>query len=151
MPAAVALALVVGSVASLAGADERVDLRASAHGAMAAMSGNSARVQDMLRKARAERRTSAVACLDARLSRVDAALRAGKDEARYIDAALGKDDVAAARRALVTLLGYREATRVAAVEASECVLTVEVAPIDGTVVRVVVDPNMPSDRAVFGR
>ncbi len=149
--AAVALALVAFAVAPSAGADESGDVRASARGAVSAMSGNSTRVHDMLRRARAEQRTAAVSCLDARLSRVDAALRSGREEARFVDVALAKNDVPSARRSLATLLGYREATRVAAVEADACIVTVDVAPSDGTVVRIVVDPGLPSDRAVFGR
>lgn len=149
---AVLAAIVVAPFAGgRAHADESVDVHASASVAMSAMNGNSARVRTMLRKAREERRASATRCLDGALSRVDAALRSGRDEDRFLEAALAKNDLVGARRALATLLGYREATRLAALDADACTSIVDVVPRDATVVKIVVDPTLPNDRTVFGR
>ncbi len=129
-------------------ADEALDLHTSASTALSAMNGNSARVRTMLRKARAERRVGQARCVDAALSRVDAALRSGRDEDRFLEAALVRGDVPSARRALAAMLGYREATRVASLDADACISVVDVVPGDGTVVKVVVDPTLPPDRSL---
>ena len=125
------------------------DLHARASSALAAMSGNAQRVRGLLHKARVANVTSEVRCVDGALSRVDAAVRSGRDESRAMDLALARGDAAAAGRSFVALLGYREATRVSALAADACFGGVDVVPVEGTVVSFVVDPSMPPDRAVF--
>lgn len=146
--AAALLACAAITLPVVARADEVLDLHASANVAMSAMNGNSARVRTMLRKARAERRVGQARCVDAALSRVDAALRSGREEDRYLEAALVRGDVPSARRSFGALLGYREATRVASLDADACITIVDVVPSDGTVVKIVVDPTLPSDRSL---
>jgi hypothetical protein len=125
------------------------DLHVRASSALAAMSGNAQRVRGLLHKARVGNRTAEVRCVDAALSRVDAAVRSGKDESRTMDLALARGDGASATRSFTALLGFREATRVSALAADACFSTVDVVPAEGTVVSFVVDPSMPPDRAVF--
>lgn len=145
-----AFALVVLLTAGTAPASPEGELHARASSALAAMSGNAQRVRGLLRKARVGNLASEVRCVDAALSRVDAATRSGRDEGRAMDLALARGDGPAAARALVALLGFREATRVSASAADACFAAVEVAATEGTVVSFVVDPAMPTDRAVFG-
>jgi hypothetical protein len=125
------------------------DLHVRAGSALAAMSGNAQRVRGLLHKARARNVTSEVRCVDAALSRVDAAVRSGRDESHAMELALARGDGPGAARSLVALLGYREATRVSALAADACFGGVDVVPAEGTVVSFVVDPSMPPDRAVF--
>ena len=142
--------LVVLLGAGAASASPEGDLHLRASSALAAMSGNAQRVRGLLRKARAGNLTSEVRCVEAALSRIDAAVRSGKDENRMMELAVARGDGAAVTRAFVALVGFREATRVSAGAADACFSSVDVAPSEGTVVSFVVDPSMPPDRAVFG-
>lgn len=145
-------ALVILFAAGLASASPEGDLRVRAGSAMAAMSGNAQRVRGLLHKARLANQAAEVRCVDAALSRVDAAVRSGRDENRTMELALTRADGATATRSLAALLGYREATRAAALSADACFASsVDVVPVEGTVVSFVVDPAMPPDRAVFGQ
>lgn len=145
-------ALVVFLVAGAASASPEADLHVRASSALAAMSGNAQRVRGLLHKARVGNMTSEIRCVDAALSRADAAVRSGRDENRSLELALARGDGATASRAFVALLGYREATRLAALAGDACFSSsVDVVPTEGTVVSFVVDPAMPPDRAVFGQ
>ncbi len=134
--------------ASTARADS--DLAAQAAGMLAAMEGNAARVATMLRQARAARPPPAaqVKCIDAALSRVDVAVRSGKDDVAQVRTAIRAGDASAAHRALVALGSKRQAARDATMEADACRAGLPHAT-EGTVVRVVVDRSLPSDSAVF--
>lgn len=125
------------------------DVRTHASGAMSVMTGNSSRVRDLLRKARAERRVAQAQCVDGALSRVDAALRAGRETDRTLLVALDHGELDVARKSLAILLTYREANRAATRDADACVTPPETLSSDATVVKVVVDPGLPSDRTVF--
>ena len=145
------LALLVLFAAGTASASPEGDLRVRASSALAAMNGNAQRVRGLLHKVRAGNLPAEVRCVDAALSRVDAAVRSGRDENRTLDLALARADGTTAARACVALLGYREATRAGTLSADGCFASsVDVVPVEGTVVSFVVDPSMPPDRAVFG-
>ena len=145
-------ALVVLLVTGTAMAAPEGDLHVQAGSALAAMSGNANRVRGLLRKARVGNSASEIRCVDAALSRVDAAVRSGRDEVRTMELALARGDGATASRSFTALLGYREATRLSAMAGDACFASsVDVVPAEGTVVSFVVDPSIPSDRAVFGR
>lgn len=144
-------ALVVLLMAGTAAAGVEGDMHVRASSALAAMNGNAQRVQGLLRKARVRNLTSEVRCVDAALSRVDAAVRNGRDESRTMDLAVARGDGATASRSFAALLGYRESTRVYAIAADACFSSsVDVMPAEGTVVSFIVDPSVPPDRAVFG-
>ena len=143
-------ALIVLFTAGTAQASPEGELRGRASSALAAMNGNAQRVRTLLHKARVGNLPAEARCLDGALSRVDAAVRSGRDESRALDLALMRGDSGSAARALLALLGFREATRTGASAADACLSGVEVVPVDSTVVTFVVDPSVPSDRAVFG-
>ncbi len=126
------------------------DLGAQAAGMLAAMEGNAARVATMLRQARALRPAPAaqVKCIDDALSRVDAAVRSGKDDVAQLRSAVRSGDAPAARRAMIALSSKRQAAREATVAADTCRTGLPNTG-DSTVVRVVVDKSLPSDSAVF--
>ena len=107
-------AIVVLLVTGTAIAAPEGDMHVQAGSALAAMSGNANRVRGLLRKARVGNSASEIRCVDGALSRVDAAVRSGRDEVRSMDLALARGDGATASRSFTALLGYREATRLSA-------------------------------------
>lgn len=140
--------LLVATTSAAAWAD--TDLGAQAAGMLAAMEGNAARVATMLRQARASKPAPSgqVKCIDDALSRVDAAVRSGKDDVAQLRSAVRSGDGSAARRAFVALSSKRQAARDATMAADACRANLPNAP-EGTVVHVVVDPKLPPDGAVF--
>jgi len=143
--------LVVAATATDARAD--TDIGAQAAGMLAAMEGNAARVATMLQHARAARPAPAgqVKCIDEALSRVDAAVRSGKDDVVQVRSALHAGDAAGARRVLLSLSSKREAARDATMTADACRAGMPASKGETTVVRVVVDSKLPPDAAVFKR
>jgi hypothetical protein len=138
--AACALALGLGAPAAAAD-PEPLDARVSAARVdqlVVAMGGTSEQVRHMLRKARSERSARRVACLDEALSRVDAALRVSRDEARAAHAAAEEDDAREAALHLAKVARLREVSRAAAAAGAACAMG-QPFP-EGTTVRVIVDP-----------
>ncbi len=143
----------LAAVAAAAPARAESDVGAQTAGLLAAMEGNASRVATMLRQARASRPVPAaqVKCIDDALSRVDAAVRGAKDDAAQLKSAARAGDALAVKRALLGLQSKREAAREATLGADACRAGTKAATSEGTVVRVVVDPKLPSDGAVFKR
>ena len=127
-------------VASAALADP--PMRAEAQTQLRTMEGNARRVQGALQ--------TALRCLDEALSRADAAVRTGREQVRLALVAIDGNDLVEARRQLRLLSTQRDASRGAMTYADGC-LTSGSLPLtsDQTVVRVVVDPTLPTDGALF--
>ena len=123
-------------------------LRADAQVALRTMEGNAARVQHLLQVARAANARRDTACLDATLSRADAAVRMGRDQARLVFAAIDASDGVEARHHFALLSMQREASRSAARDAESCAAHEQQGAVDGTSVRVFVDPTLPTESAL---
>jgi hypothetical protein len=145
-----AAAVLVSSVA-LADPNPSAPMRNEALTHLHSMEGNASRVQRALLIARATARVDEVHCLDASLSRADAAVRLGREEVRLALAAIDANDLVEARRQLRLLSTQREASRGAMKDADACQTTSNTltGPSDQTVVHVTVDPTLPNDGALF--
>jgi hypothetical protein len=144
----------VGAVALVLiaqGARADVDLRAQAGHMLTAMEGDAHHVATLLRTARAAHSPSAAKCVDGFLSQIDVAVRHGRDDLATIRSATSAGDNAAAHLAMGWLASRREAARTAAFGADACASPLEVTAVDHTIVRVIVDTKLPSDRTVFTR
>lgn len=113
------------------------------------MEGDAHRVAVLLRTTRAARSVGPAKCVDGYLSRIDAGVRHGRDDVAMIRAAIAIGDDAGAQRAMGWLASRREAARSAAFAADSCVVPNAVQERDQTVVHILVNPALPSDRAVF--
>jgi hypothetical protein len=144
---------ILAAVVMAAPARADTDARTAAAGMLAAMEGNASRVATMLRQARASKPVPAgrVKCIDDALSRVDAAVRAAKDDEAQVRAAVRLGDTTATKRALLSLRSKRQAAREATMTADACGAGVTATPAGATVVRVHVDQKLPPDSAVFKR
>lgn len=127
-----------------------VDLRAQAGRMLSAMEGDAHRVSLLLRSARNARAPGPIQCVNRYLSQIDAGVRHGRDDVADIRAAIAVGDTRTAFRAMGWLSSRREAARTASFAADSCVGPSTEQP-DSTVVHVVVDPKLPSDRSVFAR
>jgi hypothetical protein len=107
-----------------------------------AMDASSEHLRHLLGKARTHHWTRGVGCLDEALSRVDVALRAGREEARASREAVHAGDTDGARIHLVRLQRLREMARAAASFGQMCAAGPELQPFEGTSVRVIVDPQI---------
>ncbi len=106
-----------------------------------AMDATSDHVRQLLRRARAQRATRGVGCLDEALSRVDVALRVGREEARAAREAAHDGDDVEAQRHLARVARLRDMSRSAAAMGQICAAGPEFLPyVEGTTVRVIVDP-----------
>ena len=117
--------------------------------AVSVLARDAERVRALVARARAAHHASELACLDPALSRVDVALRYGRDHAKQATAAWSRGDVRAAREEMQGLSWRVAASRDAMKLADAC------APFDvfvrapGTVVRVWIDPTLPTDVADY--
>ncbi len=127
------------------------DLRVQAGHMLTAMEGDAHHVATLLRNARAAHSPSAAKCVDGFLSQIDVAVRNARDDLATIRSATQARDDASAKRAMGFLASRREAARTAAFGADACASPAVVTPVDHTIVRVIVETKLPSDRAVFSR
>ncbi len=127
-------------------------MRAEAQAQLRTMEGNAHRVQGALQNARnAHARADAVHCLDSALSRADATVRIGREHVRLALVALDANDLTEARNRLRLLAAQRDASRTVTADADNCLVATIPLASNQTVVRVVVDPTLPTDGAVFSR
>lgn len=126
-----------------------VDLATQSSRLLAVMEGDAHHVASLLRTARASHAAGPAKCVDGYLSQIDTGVRHARDDIADIRSAIAMHDRAAALRAMGWLEARREAARVASFSADTCVVPSAAQDRDHTVVRVVVDPALPSDRAVF--
>lgn len=133
------LALLPGAAA----ADPSASVSVRADRQVAAMDATSEQVRQLLRKARAQKSTRGVACLDEALTRVDVALRTGREEARLTREALRAGDARMADVHFARVMRLHEMSRSAASIGRACAAGPEALPVvEGTTVRVVVDENI---------
>jgi len=130
-------------------AQDATVMRTAAH-LLATMEGDAHRVATLLRTARASHAPGPAKCVDGFLSQIDANVRHGREDLAEIRAAIVSNDRAAALRAMGWLASRREAARNASFAADSCLVPALAQERDQTVVRVIVNPALPSDRAVFG-
>ncbi len=125
-------------------------MREEAEGQLRTMQGNAHRAQSALQNARnAHAKPDAIRCLDSALSRADATVRIGREQVRLALVAIDADDLVEARRLLRLLATQRDASRSAITYADNCLGNTTALASDQTVVRVVIDPALPADGAVF--
>ncbi len=133
------------AVASAPAPEEGAEARAAATQADAlvvAMDASSEHVRRLLRRARTQKLTRAVGCLDEALSRVDVALRVAREEARGARDAAREGDAVLARAHLARVARLREMARAGASGGEMCAAGPELQPFEGTSVRVIVDPRV---------
>ena len=115
---------------------------AQAEALVGAMDASSEHLRHLLGKARTRKWTRGVGCLDEALSRVDVALRAGREEARGAREDARAGDGEGARLHLVRVVRLREMARAAASGGQMCAAGPEFQAFEGTSVRVIVDPGI---------
>jgi hypothetical protein len=139
-------AVVVAFVCSQAAADltPLTFLDAEAHAARAAATANVGVMESVARRARVILQTARytgqardVACANEGLSRVDMALRVGRDYAHRVLEAWDHGDVVAARSELSRLSTTTAAARAAGAQAEFCIDAPR--PSEGTTVRLIID------------
>jgi hypothetical protein len=96
------------------------DARAQSDAAIATMESLSNRLRLVLQRTRGRERSSVVACVDEALTRVNVALRRGRDAVRRQNDAWDRGDAEAARAALRELLAYVYNARAAASNVDYC-------------------------------
>jgi hypothetical protein len=111
--------------------------RAQASANVWMMESASRRARVILQTARKTGGERDVACANESLSRVDTALRVGRERARQVVEDWARRDVVAARADLARLSVVTEAARAAGAEAEFCLDTPR--PAEGTTVRLIVD------------
>jgi hypothetical protein len=144
--AVVAALTITAEVRAADPATDRTRALDDSRSAVAIMSSNAERIRTQLQRARGARDVMQAACLDGALSRADVALRYGRDDLRAaVVAAQTADDTTLRDRA--TRLSWRLASSRDALKAADSCASVDVQTIrvNGTVVRVTVDPSMPVD------
>jgi hypothetical protein len=111
--------------------------RVQASASVWSMEGAARRARVILQKARRRGDAKEVGCADETLSRVDMALRAGREHATLLFEAWARGDAWAARRELARVWAAAEAARQASADAELCVG--EARPAEGTTVRLVIE------------
>jgi len=97
------------------------------------------RARVILQTARYTGKEKDVACANEGLSRVDMALRVGRDRALKVIAAWDRGDASLARAELARLTTTTEAARAAGAQAEFCIDAPR--PSEGTTVRLIIDPR----------
>ena len=141
-----ALALTPRAAAADPGQDARSAAAASAaERLVVAMDASSEHVRRLLRAARQQRSARRIACFDEALSRVDVALRVGREEAKNARLAARDANAEEAEQHLVRVVRLREVARSAASGGEMCAAGPEFQAYEGTTVRVIVDPKIAPD------
>ena len=149
--AALAALAISGELRAADAATERETAAAKVEvdAAVSLLARDAERVRALVSRARGGHRAAEVACLDPALSRVDVALRYGRDHAKHATAAWSRGDVRAAREEMQGLSWRVSASRDAMKMADACAPSDVVVRASGTVVRVWIDPTLPTDVADY--
>jgi len=132
------VALVAALVALAPGA--RAEDSSSAQGIVASVESAQGRIARLLRAARAQSAGTQARCADDGLSRVNAALRYARIDAREWSAARARNDPDGARRAMLRLRAESDAAKRASTQVDTC-FELDRSADDRTEVRVIVDPG----------
>jgi hypothetical protein len=141
----IAWAMALGLVCAQAGADvsqvppdaEARIARVQASASVWSMESAARRARIILQKARRSGDAREVGCADESLSRVDMALRAGREHAVLVLEAWGRGDARVARGELARVAAAAEAARRAGADAELCVEPPH--PAEGTTVRLIIE------------
>jgi hypothetical protein len=122
--------------------DARTCARDTAH-IVSALEATGDRVRVKLRRSRARRETRAVGCFDEALSRVDVATRHAREEATLAWEAARTRDADEARSHYMRAARLRDAAREAVAAGDACAAGGRAPPpVEGTWVRLIVDPSI---------
>jgi hypothetical protein len=141
----IAWAMGLGFVCARAGADaaplpadaQAGVTRAQASASVASMEGAARRARVILHRARERGQSKEVRCADEALSRVDSALRAGREHAALVGEALRRGDLGSALVELARVVVAAAWSRDAGAEAELCID--EARPREGTSVRLIIE------------
>jgi uncharacterized membrane protein YhiD involved in acid resistance len=140
----------IGAIGAIGATEEALAAKVECDAALSLLSMNADRVRAAFKRARAARHTSDVACLDPALSRVDVALRYGREHAQHAAAARLGGEHAAAKDEMQRLSWRVAASRDAMKMAHACGMGGDVVAREtGTTVRMWIDPTLPTDVAEY--